>query len=627
MSKKIIGVTVGTTINPNLLAKKLKPAVEPMEADIPKVFINGTIPTTKDDVYAEMDYISKTDRFKAYLKIKCQGSSSMSYDKKNFTIKLYSDDARDTKLEKTFKDWGHASNKFVLKANYIDHSHARNIVCANLWDEVVFNRADYANLPTEMRNSPRNGAIDGFPVKVYTNGTYQGIYTWNIGKDAWMWGMDEGNPNHVLMCGETNTDGVYAETACNFRALWSGTDGDYWSVEVGKNSDAVKNSLNALISCVKDADDETFKATVGNYLDVQSAIDYWIHQSVICGLDGLAKNMLLATYDGTKWICGAYDLDSTFGLWWNGTSFVSANYRCPKDYQEPYSLLWDRMASLFSEEIKTRYNELRNTVYSYANMVTRFERFTDIIGKDLYTEDLEVYANIPSGDTNNIKQIRNYIRDRLVYCDGQIPYLGLSETYTTLSYIESDGNQYIDTGVSGGENASYELAVQHTSSEYEIQSYDYIFAGARNNTIPFLSITTWDGVHAWAYNDTACEYDASLYLHKGIYAGQLIVKYNCDGTLYGEYNADGFDLITPSKGEATVVAGRGWGDSSWHVFTSAFEKNVISMRLYYLKMYTDGVLVRDFVPAKRDSDSVIGLWDKVTETFFENIGTGAFTGM
>ena len=396
------------------------PIVEPAEDDIPKVFIDGVIPTTKDDVLAEMRYVSKTDSFHAYLKIKCQGSSSMSYGKKNFTIKMYYDEARDDKFKKSFKDWNYATNKYVLKANYIDHTHARNIVCANLWNEVVASRPDYNSLPVELRSSPRNGAIDGFPIKVYTNGTYQGIYTWNVGKDDWMWGMDEDNANHVLLCGELNTDGAYAENACNFRALWSGINEDNWSVEVGTNSEAVKNSLNALISCVKDTDGGTFKSTISNYLDVQSAIDYWIHQYIICGLDGLAKNLLLATYDGTKWICGAYDMDATFGLWWDGTRFVSKDYRCPEDYQERFSLLWERIASLFSEEIKTRYTELRKTVYSYANMVTKFERFMDIVGKELYAEDLEVYTGIPSGSTNNIKQIRNYIRNRLAYCDIQI---------------------------------------------------------------------------------------------------------------------------------------------------------------------------------------------------------------
>lgn len=45
--------------------------LEPKDNDIPKVFINGIIPTTKDDVNAELTYISKTLTFNSYITIKC----------------------------------------------------------------------------------------------------------------------------------------------------------------------------------------------------------------------------------------------------------------------------------------------------------------------------------------------------------------------------------------------------------------------------------------------------------------------------------------------------------------------------------------------------------------------------
>ena len=45
--------------------------LEPKNDDIPKVFINGIIPTTKDDVNAELTYISKTLTFNSYITIKC----------------------------------------------------------------------------------------------------------------------------------------------------------------------------------------------------------------------------------------------------------------------------------------------------------------------------------------------------------------------------------------------------------------------------------------------------------------------------------------------------------------------------------------------------------------------------
>lgn len=67
---------------------------EPAESDIPKVFITGPMPTTKDNVLAEMTYISNTLNFNSYIEIKCQGTSSMKYPKKNYTVKLYDDDER-----------------------------------------------------------------------------------------------------------------------------------------------------------------------------------------------------------------------------------------------------------------------------------------------------------------------------------------------------------------------------------------------------------------------------------------------------------------------------------------------------------------------------------------------------
>lgn len=581
----------------------LTKTVEPEDDDIPKVFISGEIPTTKDDVLAEMEYISSTDRFKAYLKIKCQGSSSMEYPKKNYTVKMYSDEAREVELAKSFKDWGFIANKYVLKANYIDHSHARNIVSARLWDEVVSSRADYDTLPEELRNSPRNGAIDGFPVKVYTNGTYQGLYTWNIGKDAWMWGMDEDNANHALLCGERNDGGTIVEKASSFRALWDGRNGTEWSVEVGTNSDALTNSLNALISCVMNTTDEEFKAQIGTYLDVQSALDYFLFSYVDCGLDSLAKNMLLATYDGRKWYCGQYDLDSTFGLWWDGGYFVSPTYACPDDYQEAHSLLWERILSLYVEELKGRYAELRATVLSFPNMVTHFERFMNVIGSELYAEDLTVYPNIPNAAENNIKQIRDFIRDRLEYVDKKMEWLGAG--FEVLDYIESSGTQYINTGIRDGSNAEYEIVFTPIDAGV---SWQYYF-GHSSSRIPSLQ-------RRGAGAEISCVSTLGNVNVGLTYSKPMKFVYKSDGTmtLNGETVALGYN-----------PAGYGWWGPTVHVFTNGSDTTLCShMKFESLRMWTDGVLVRDYIPVRRLADGAVCLFDKVSNEFFENIGTGEF---
>lgn len=46
--------------------------------------------------------------------------------------------------------------------------------------------------------------------------------------------------------------------------------------------------------------------------------------------------------------------------------------------------------------------------------------------------------------------------------------------------------------------------------------------------------------------------------------------------------------------------------------------------IYSCRIYNNDVLIRDFVPAMRKSDNVVGLYDRVSGTFFTNAGTGSF---
>lgn len=403
----------------------LPTTVEPMEDDIPKVFLNGEefadMTRDKNEVNMELVYTSKTKTFHAFIKIKWQGSSSLSYAKKNFTIKMYSDETRDTKQKLAFKDWEIKSHKYVLKANYIDHTHARNIVSSRLWADIVKSRTDYLSLPEELRTSPNNGVVDGFPIKLYVNGVYQGLYTWNIPKDGWMNNMDEDLDTHCMLCGEMNSYGGNANP-CMFRS--ASVIG--WTDELHDvMPDTIKTSWTNLISFVMNSTNEEFIANAENYFDVQSIIDFCIFTRVDAGLDNLGKNQMFFTYDGTKWIESVYDKDATWGLNVYGKLIDNAD---TFEFQTNYinvteggvtNLLYERVENLFLERLKSRYVELRSSALSVSNIITRFERFTDIIGNDLYEEDTKIYS-IPSATTNNIQQIRDFVVKRLAYMDGVI---------------------------------------------------------------------------------------------------------------------------------------------------------------------------------------------------------------
>ena len=428
-------------------------AIEPQLMDMPRIYFSeGTLPTSKTDTMLKFDYYSKTKEYHGWAEIKCQGTSSMSYPKKNFTIKLYKDKDKAKKLKIDFKGWG-AQSKFCLKANWIDITHARNVVSAKIWGDVVKTRNDYTNLPELLRTSPNQGAIDGFPIIVYGNGGYQGRYTLNIPKDKWMSNMDDALDTHGILCGENYVG------AC-FRAL-PVIDGTDWTDELHDVVPAaIKTSWTNVVNFVMTSSDDEFKANLGNYINVNSLIDYLLYGIVSTGLDAFGKNQLFFTYDGIKWIASMYDMDSTWGLWWNGSKFVATDY-AREDFQDlkdegngvakQGNLLYLRLQQLFIPQLKTRYAELRKDVLSVSHIIQKFEEFNDVCPKDIVQEDYASttgagkFTGIPSKTTNNIQQLRSYINARLTYVDGYInamrevvPCTNITLNNATLSFTTSD---------------------------------------------------------------------------------------------------------------------------------------------------------------------------------------------
>ena len=396
----------------------------------------------------------------------------MKYPKKNFTIKLFEDEAKSQKKKIGFKNWG-KQNKFCLKANWIDISHARNVVSARLWGDVVKSRNNYNELPELLRTSPNQGAIDGFPIKVYANGVYQGRYTWNIPKDGWMANMDDELNTHSMLCGENYDSGCFRAAAL--------IDESDWSDELhGTCPDNIKTRWNEVIDFVMNSTDEEFKTNLGNYFDVSSLLDYDLFGLAVCGSDSFGKNQIYMTYDGNKWIASMYDLDTTWGMYWNGETLVPSNYARTKfeDYVNGRlgNLLYYRIEQLFYAELQARWVELKAGPMSMINIITRFENFMQSMTPDLIKEDYAsttaggAYTGIPSIAKNNLPQIRNFALERQIWTDAYVsalpgtvvppvepeepdtpvePPITDDETliYSLGGAVTFDGTNYIDTGV------------------------------------------------------------------------------------------------------------------------------------------------------------------------------------
>lgn len=100
--------------------------------------------------------------------------------------------------------------------------------------------------------------------------------------------------------------------------------------------------------------------------------------------------------------------------------------------------------------------------------------------------------------------------------------------------------------------------------------------------------------------------------------------------------SDGTNFMATSRGttysQTSNVLARTIGTSapvgSPNISISIFAQNNTSRlskaKLYSCKIYKDTTLVRDFIPAKRVSDGMCGLWDKVNYKFYTDINSNNF---
>lgn len=427
--------------------------VEPLDDDLPNIYITGTLPTSKGqgDLPITIHYISKTLDFKNYGTLKVQGASSAGYPKKNFTLKLYEDKALTTETKRVFKNWGKL-NKFVLKAHWMDCSHIRNVGTAKIWGKIAKSRSDYDTLPEEFKKSPNAGATDGFTVKVFANGIYQGLYEWIVPKDK-LFGQDSKNPKHSILNSELNN-----QASCAFATTTPAINGN-WSEELQDTlSSATSTTFSNFIKFVAGSSDADFIANAENYFDVQSVIDYDIFARIFCIIDNLCRNQIFFTYDGIKWFEGVWDLDAVLGLPPTTRGFYAYNtefqsgYVAYADYKVT-NMLYQRVETLFMSRFKARYNELRADILSIEGILHVYEKLTNVIKTydGLLEEDYASttgegkFTGIPYQKENNIQQIRTFLSKRLIYMDDiinkmaqPVPCTSISLNETTLTFTSKN---------------------------------------------------------------------------------------------------------------------------------------------------------------------------------------------
>lgn len=162
--------------------------------------------------------------------------------------------------------------------------------------------------------------------------------------------------------------------------------------------------------------------------------------------------------------------------------------------------------------------------------------------------------------------------------------------YQRIEYLQSNGTQYIDTGVI------------HNTGTTAIVDFEFI-SGVQKLEQRALS-----------------EYESSS------------VRFQCGMTSGAFTTTHGFTVNQTNVWQRTIGTGTGIGQGSYSCYLFAQNGSGSpahvrgSTRIYSCQISQDGILIRDFIPCFRKNDMEFGMFDMVNKIFYQNIGTGKFFG-
>ena len=415
--------------------------------------------------------------FKKHAILNAQGNSSMSFVKKNVAIDFCDDEwIGDDTPKVRIGNWV-PQDSFHMKAYYTDFFRGVGAVSYKLYDQIVRTRGNMYDRPwkkalldmskigitTKSLGNPYVGDYelltdtgarcfpDGFPVAVYLNGEFYGIFSFQLKKHRDNYHMDKSTAEHVHL------DGII-----DYNILWNGTivwgtynngfevrnpknlyaiggnkydadikqeeiagedevntwitagqlpDGTVISSKIKKNlqmTAKVKkyiqdfaNTINTIktaastyeTSSKTEEDLKAFKAVFEKYYDVENLIDYLIVIDILGDGDSLKKNWQWFTYNGIKWWVGLYDCDGVFGAMHLGDRISSpSTVHLGNDLQLPTGFI----LKYYNDVLEKRYAQLADIgIISANNIFSLLQDWCMRIGTDFFKEEYKKWADSP----------------------------------------------------------------------------------------------------------------------------------------------------------------------------------------------------------------------------------------
>ena len=455
------------------------------DVDLTKLSKVGLVPKSEEgkryNVPVEVQYWDKLGNYfkkKAY--ISGQGRSSMGLLKKNIAIDFFDSEYNGDAFATRIGNWV-AQDSYHLKAYYTDFLKGAAVVAYKFGDLI-----DRTNEPIKDRPwkkaliNPdnvqtvysKNSAIDdmslqidtnalchpdGFPVIVYQNGSFYGIFAWQLKKYRDNYHLNKKKDTNIHLEGIRKSNffggtidwtsfeirnpknlyykephgGTYEYNADIAQAEIAGDDEVNAWIEAGQlpdgtkisskikgylqNTAKVKKHIVALSNHQSEIDsastDEEKKVIIEKYFDVDTFIDYLITNCILYDGDAYNNNWQWITYDGVKWYVCEYDKDQSFGNRYHGMSV------CPPAgvYLPTSFAIIGNIATLYKDKLVSRGKELIDAnVINSTTLINLLKDWIIRIGYNNYNKEYNKWTEAPCNrddkvDNNYWERNTNYL--------------------------------------------------------------------------------------------------------------------------------------------------------------------------------------------------------------------------
>ena len=445
----------------NKLLARLGLTLEDLKESLPKVYITGDITGISAENYVDVmcQYVNAYNQteFTDYATIAWQGSSSLNFPVKNYKIKLFTDEEREEKSKRTFRDW-HATNNYHLKANFGD--------CTNFMNNMMMHylTKSYQYLEPLPRENARY-TVDGFPILLYVNNEFSGIYFWNLKQDDKVYNLNEeikdettgeiiqeadlcyqaGRADRYNNAGNNSCAFVYGALDANglsFADAHAEID-HYWEDRVWDKVDNHPDVLYDTIQWVSEATDEEFKANLSKYFNVDYLINYFVCIYTCGMIDSKAKNFNMLYFpEKGVWYPTFWDMDKAFGSGFNTGTVPYTIEFTPKtdavyEFDAPASRLFDKLIANFWEECCAKYEELRQTLFTVAQVEDSVNAVWGLATAEMVAENKAVKydgTSYTGFKTDGASFVVDWAEQRFAFMDSIF-----SSVYAK-GYIDASGN-------------------------------------------------------------------------------------------------------------------------------------------------------------------------------------------